>query len=195
MKRTQVGKDGVLKPLRKEHKAALNLIEQLDAAVVGLQFEGKTSIGRHLKQIRCVIDFFLERFSKHTELEEQIIFPYLASHIPKLGLVLPLLCSQHKELRKSIEDLELLIELFSNNVSKIDQAKTIQKIREIGIYLIYLLRHHIEVEHTSIYKMFDSELRKDEKEQLGRRVKENLALTNGNGRKDINLSNKKGEKK
>ncbi len=183
MKRTQVGKDGVLKPLREDHQAALDLIEQLDTALVGLQFEGKNSVGRHLKQIRSVIDFFLERFVKHTELEEQIVFPYLASHVPKLHLVLPLLCSQHEEFRKSIKDLEVLIEIFSNNVSKIDQAKTIQKIREIGTYLIYLLRHHIQVEHTSIYKMIDSELRKDEKEQLERRVTENLALINGNGRR------------
>lgn len=178
MKRTQVGKDGVLKPLRKEHETALNLIEQLEGALVGLQFEGKTSVGRHVKQIRSVIDFFLGRFAKHTELEEHIIFPYLAAHVPKLDLVLPLLCSQHEELRKSIEDLEPLIELFSNNVSKVDPAKTIHKIREIGTYLIYLLRHHIEVEHTSIYKIIDHELRQNEKNELKKKLNGKAASHN-----------------
>ncbi len=163
---TRKQKNGVLKPLREDHEAALDLIEGFDGALVGLQFEGKTSLGRHLKQIRTIIDFFLKRFTKHTKLEEQIIFPYLASHIPKLNSVLQLLCSEHEELRKSIKELELLVDIFSNNISRIDQAKTIQKIREISTYLIYLLRHHIEVEHTGIYQMIDSELRQNEKKEL-----------------------------
>lgn len=160
----------ILKPLLKEHQIALDLIEQLDTALIGLQFEGKTSVGRHLKQVHSVLDFFLERFAKHTELEEQIIFPYLASHIPKLDSVLPLLCSQHEEFRKSIEDLQVLIDLFSNRTSALDQAKTVLKIREIGTYLIYLLRHHIEVEHQSIYKLIETELRPDEKKELQKKL-------------------------
>ncbi len=171
MKHTQAAESRILQLLEKEHQQALEQIDQLDVALVGLQFEGKTSVGRNVKQIRSVLQFFLRRFIKHTEREEQIIFPFLTSHIPRLVSVFPLLCSQHQEFRKSTEDLQLLVSVFSNYKSNLDQTRTTEKIREVGTYLIYLLRHHIEVECQSIYKMINCELRRDEKEELERRLK------------------------
>ncbi len=171
MKHIQAQQHGILELLEDEHQQALKQIEQLDIAIVGLQFEGKTSMGRHVKQIGSILQFFLRRFIKHMEREERVIFPFLSSHIPRLVSVFPLLCSQHNEFKKSAKDLQLLIHGLSNDKANLDQTRTIQKFCEVGTYLIYLLRHHIEVEYQTIYKMINCELRRDEKEELETRLK------------------------
>ena len=170
MSQTQSEKNGVLKSFREDHRNALTQVAKLDEALLGLQFEGKTSAGLHLNQIRSVIGFFLTSFAEHTELEDQIVFPYLASHIPKIELVLPFLHSEHEALEENLKHLEVLINLFSDKPSEAHQLRIITQLREVGAYLIYLLRHHIEAERTSIYQMIDSELRPNERKELKERL-------------------------
>ncbi len=151
---------------------ALNKMKQLDTALTGFQFEGKSSVGRNLKQVHSVLQFCDGTLMKHMKLEEQIIFPFLASHVPKLDSVLRILCSQHEDFRKSLEDLRFFVNLYSSEASKSDSSRTIHKLRELGAYLIYLLRHHMQVENESVYQVIDRELRSGERKALEKRRRE-----------------------
>ena len=183
MSDVRMTKDGVLALLNEEHQMALDKIECLDTALVGLQFEGKSSVGRNLKQLRSVLGFFQGKLMKHMKLEEQVIFPFLKSHVPKLDSVLGLLCSQHEDFKGNFEDLQLFAGMLSNQISKSGYSKIIRKLREVGTYLIYLLRHHIQLEHQNVYNMINCELSRNEKRELERRVKEKATLVNGINKK------------
>ena len=158
--------NGFLAQLESAHTRAFVEIKRLEKAVNNLQFEGKASVGRNLKQIRSSLDFFCSSLVKHIDLEEKVLFPFLKSHIPKLEAVIHLVVTEHEDFRHNFEDLKLFLDSLSDQMPEADRAKMTKKIQDTGTYLVYLLKNHLRVESKAIYGVADQELKADEKKKL-----------------------------
>jgi len=178
----------ILTAFNKTHQKVLVKVEQLDRALTNFQFEGKSSQGRNLKRIRSVLKFFQEELIDHIELEEQIVFPFLESHIPKLELVIQVLRSEHEDLRRNLGDLQLFLNVLSDGKSQTTHSKIVHKILETGTYLIYLLRNHIRIEDKSVYEAVDRSLKFNEKKQLECQVRKSVKKCNLNAKIAIGRS-------
>ena len=130
----------ILTAFNKTHQKVLVKVEQLDRALTNFQFEGKSSQGRNLKRIRSVLKFFQEELIDHIELEEQIVFPLLESHIPKLELVIQVLRSEHEDLRRNLGDLQLFLNVLSDGKSQTTHSKIVHKILETGLMAVHFMR-------------------------------------------------------
>lgn len=166
MNSNRIPSNGFIGTLEGAHTEVSDEIKRLEEAVHNLQFEGKASLGRNLKQIRAALTFFSSSLVKHIELEEKVLFPFLGSHIPKLESVIHLLIAEHEDFKRNYEDLGLFIDSLTDQTSEVDRTKMIKKIQETGTYMVYLLKNHLRVEDKGVYGVAQQELRAEEKKEL-----------------------------
>lgn len=157
---------GMVALFAQEYQDVLEKLDGLYEATKNLQFEGKLFIGRNRKAIERVIKFLKKKLSWHIALDEKIIFPFLEVHIPKLGPVLNLLRAERNEFKANLENFESLFQQLKNEKNNSGYYKTLEELREKGIYLVCLMRNHICAENESVYKAIDQELHLDEKRGL-----------------------------
>ena len=171
----------VLRIFTEVHRDVLQETNRLYDALTKLRYEGRPSLGRNLKGARKALEFFNQDLSQHVKLEEEILFPFLETHVPKLESVIHLLQAEHRDFKKNLENFEFLLRQFVKRKCKPNCGDVIEKIREIGIYLVYLLRSHAQAESESVYKVIDRELRSDERERLKKQI--HNWIPKGNGRR------------
>ena len=170
MSDTRMSEAGISVFLEEDHQMTLDTLENLDMALLGLQFEGKSSRGKNLKQLRSILGFFQGRLMKHMEREEQVIFPFLESHVPKLASVIHLLEAEHEDFKKNLKGFRALLQEIFGGRNGMSRVNTINEIRKTGIYLIYLLRSHVRAESKAVYQILERELRPAEKKELVRQI-------------------------
>ena len=153
--------DRVLESIEQIHAATLYQVDCLNETLTNLRYEGKAFLEKNLKDIRSVLKFLNRELIPHIKFEEEFIFPFVGTHIPKLESLIHLLRAQHKELQEHLKNFGSLLEESGK-----EDGRTLEKIREQGIYMIYLIQHHIQVENESIYKIVDSELNHHEKKEF-----------------------------
>ena len=156
----------VFGPLQEIHGDILNKADELYAAVSGLQCEGKISLERNLLKIQRVMDFLKEKLLPHIELDEEVVFPFLERHIPKLDPMLRFLRSEHSEIRSNLAELEVLISKMRQQRAAVRRNRIITQIKEQGTYLYCLMRNHIQTETESVYKELNKRLDTGEKKKL-----------------------------
>ena len=158
--------DRVLESIEQIHAATLYQVDCLNETLTNLRYEGKAFLGKNLKEIRSVLKFLNRELIPHVKFEEEFIFPFVKTHIPKLESLIHLLRAQHKELQEHLKNFESLLEKSGKEGFDVNDGRALEKIREQGIYINYLIQHHIQVENESIYKIVDSELNHHEKKEL-----------------------------
>lgn len=163
---------GIVPLLETSHSKATRQTNRLYDLAINLRYEGKLSLGKNLKEIGRIVEFFQRELKGHVRLEEDVIFPFLETHVPKLESVVRLLHSEHEDFQAHVENIELQLQAFSKEKNDIQRSKIIEKMRESGIYLVYLLRNHIQEERHSIYKAIDEELRREEKKDLELQIRQ-----------------------
>lgn len=155
-----------------DESAILHQVGRLRRALVRLQYEGKFSFGKNLKEIRGIADFFDAEVEGHMDEEEATLFPFLETHLPRLGPLIALLHSEHQDFKNTLAQ-------FKGWLMELEQAKngrgrafltSIDQLKETGIYLICLLEEHHREESQILYKVADRELREDEKRELEKRL-------------------------
>lgn len=161
----------VLAFFEEEEKEILRLADHFDKVLIHLRFEGKVHRGKNISAANQAISGLVQMLRRHRNFQEEIIFPYLLIHIPKHESVIQFLRSDHQTIRQSKKKLCLLLSKLSETTTYAHDSK----IQELGIYLIYLIRHHIELERTSIHKAIENELNADEKKEVGKKVRNWLA--------------------
>ncbi len=155
----------------KEEQGILDQIENLERVLVHLRYEGKVHRGKNIKHAQKTMEELYQRFKRHYHFQEEVIFPYLLVHIPKHESVIQFLRSDHETIRKSKEQLYRLFQKLSEK--KPDGLES--KILELGTYLIYLVRHHIELERSSVHKAVEHELKSEEQKDVAKRAKDWLS--------------------
>ena len=156
--------------LEESHANIINKTNRLNDILTNLRYEGKSSLGRNLKEAREILNCFNQELLPHIKLEDETLFPFLETYIPKLESVIHLLKAEHEDFKMNLRSFEFSLKEIARDNSDPKRAKTIEKIREKGIYLIYLLRNHIQAESESVYKLIDQELRPSEKKELEKRL-------------------------
>lgn len=164
--------DKILDFIEEDDAEALQRADRFEQVLTNLRYEGKPSFGKNLRQAHELLDFFNKELIEHVTQEEEVVFPFLKSHLPKLEPFTLLLESEHEDFRKNLEGFKFLLEEVRKEKSDCERIKLIEKIQSQGTYLIYLLRNHIRTEREVIYKLAQQELRPDEKGELARQVSE-----------------------
>ncbi|MBI4394882.1 MAG: hemerythrin domain-containing protein [Candidatus Omnitrophica bacterium] len=157
--------------LEEDHEEILQRTNRLNDILTNLRYEGKPSLGKNLKEVRETIQFFNQEVIQHVKLEDETIFPFLETHIPKLESVIHLLHAEHEGFKRNLKSFESLVKELEKNSSEPNHGKTLEKIRELGTYLVYSIRNHMQAEDESVYKLIDQELRPNEKQELMKRMK------------------------
>ena len=146
-------------------------VELLEKALFSLRYEGKNAWGRNLGQIHRAVEFFNEKLVKHMAMEEEVLFPFLERSVPKLESLISILRSEHEELRQHLNVLQSLFQKFSKRKRDAYALKSIEMLKEAGIYWIYLLKAHVHNENTSVYQAVSKELRDSERRALAKQIR------------------------
>ena len=153
----------------KDDRATCHKLGLLYEALSNLRHEGKMHLGKNVIGIKALVVYFKKELNSHMKEEERSLFPFLCAHIPRLEPMVYLLLSEHEDLRKCLEILDKTLNEIHGTAGP--RLGRIDKIYEQGTYLICLLRSHMRVESTSLYKAADEELRPAEKKELIRQIK------------------------
>lgn len=156
----------VMALFKKEHQEVLQKLDDLNDSISNLQYEGKMFFGKNTKAIEKSIQFLKKKLFEHIELDEEVIFPYVQIHIPKLDPMMCFLRAERNEFKLSIKNFEFLSKQLREEKNDLRQQRIIDQIKEKGIYAICLMRNHIQIEIESVYKPVDRELHWDEKKEL-----------------------------
>lgn len=149
-----------------EEEKLLAQTEDLHKALTHLRYEGKLLKEPNVKSVQILaygLDFALER---HRHIQEEIVFPFLRTHIPRHEAAISLLKAEHAEIKNHQEKLKQ----DTLKISRIPSPLQETRLYEAGIYLVTLLRHHIGLEKKSIDQSLQNELREDEKEVIRKRI-------------------------
>jgi hypothetical protein len=157
---------GILAMFEQEHKQVLKELDELNESITNLQYEGKMSFAKNTRTIEKTTRFFKNKLYNHIELDEKVIFPYVQVHIPKLEPMLCFLRAERNEFKLSMENFELLFRQLKEEKNGLRQQKIIDQVKEKGMYVICLMRNHIQIEIESVYKPMDLQLHQEEKKEL-----------------------------
>lgn len=158
--------ESILDLLEADDAKTLEKTAQFQEVLTALRYEGKASLGKNLASAREVLGFFKQELTEHVALEEEVLFPFLKTHFPKLEPVLTLLQAEHENFRRSTGTLESQIQELSNKRTSPSRGESLEKIRETGTYLIFLLQTHLLAEREALYKVIDGGLSRAEQERL-----------------------------
>jgi hemerythrin-like domain-containing protein len=163
--------NGCLAALEEEHRESFRETEKLSDVLTNMRYEGKLSFGKNLKEANRLRIFFNRVMNHHAEMEEKILFPFLERHVPKMETVIRLLRSEHSDFEKTLKEFNALLRAMAGEKDSVKRSLLMEKLQEIGTYLIYLLRHHLHNENESVYKTISRDLNQNEKEILVRKIR------------------------
>jgi hemerythrin-like domain-containing protein len=156
--------------LEEEEAETLEKTGRLEQVLTHLRYEGRASLGKNFKETERLLQFFDHDLVRHIRLEEEVVFPYLAAHIPKLDLLISLLRSEHREFQRNLRRFKFWLTALRRKRKASDLGKVIEQIRETGTYLVYLLQSHVQDEGRVFYDVASRELSPGEKRELARRL-------------------------
>lgn len=139
-------------------------LEDFQGSLNRLHFEGKSSYGKNIQDVCQSVDFFSRDLCAHMSKEESVLFPFLETHVPKLGPVISLLLAEHHDFRQALGQLQVLLSSVQKRGAP--QINDIESVVRVGNYLVYLLRSHLWAESETIDKTMREVLRPDERKKL-----------------------------
>ena len=148
------------------HMESLERAERLQEVLRNLRYEGKASLGRNLREAQEVQGFFNEELNHHVRFEEEVVFPFLKTHLPRLEPMIWFLQAEHQDFRLNLETFRCRLGELVKTKEEGARVRIIEKIQETGTYLIYLFRNHIRAESEYLYQAAERELRSEEKNRL-----------------------------
>ena len=158
--------------LERDHKEILQEADHLYDVLTNLRYEGKVNFGKNVTKVGKILKFFNEKLIPHIAVDETI-FPFLETHIPKLEPMIRLLQGEHKEIKVNLEVLSFLLEELVSEKDEHKHPQMVERLRDKGIYTVYLLRNHIQVEDEGVYRTIEEDLKPEEKKELLRKIQGN----------------------
>jgi hemerythrin-like domain-containing protein len=154
--------------LEKDNNAGQRKIDRFHEVLRNLRFEGKMHFRRNLSEAGRLESFFERSLRNHMKGEEEVLFPYLQKHIPRLEPVVYLLQTEHDDFRFCLEELKGCLSACA--APGAIHAGTVEKVYDRGIHFICLWRSHMGCESHGLYEAAERELRPAEKRQLLKRI-------------------------
>lgn len=141
-------------------------IDQLGQALEDLRHERKWMFEEHLKDTETIYERFQKKLIHGILLEEQVLFPFLERHIPRITPLMAMLRQEHWDLSQSMQTLR---EHFAClKMEPLEQA--LEAVHQQSLYLNFLMRTHLLAERMGIYRIADRELHWEEKKLLEQKL-------------------------
>ena len=166
----EIPSKGLGKILEEGHDETLKETDRLHAVLTRLRYEGKPSLGKNLKEAREVQSFFEDEVVHHVRFEEEAVFPFLKTHVPRLEPMIWLLQAEHQDFRFNLETFKSRLEELEKTRKDKSRAQVLEALQETGTYLVYLLRNHLRAENEFLYQVIHRELKREEKNQLAHKI-------------------------
>lgn len=143
--------------IRWDHERLGQAIELLDRCVFHLRFEGKQRTKDNIDRIRDHVNYLHDDMNRRMRYEEEVLFPFLSMHIPRIQPLFDLLRNDHLQFESEFKEL-------SDSVA----AGIRSEILVHGDFLIGLLRSHWLLEGMEAIAPLQDELKRHEKDRLNR---------------------------
>lgn len=150
----------------KEQQLVFKKLDQLQEFLKNLKYEGKLFQRKNTRAIERILGALKDSYAIHKKIDDEIIFPFLDRHLPRINPFLRLITAERSEFYNILGDCEGLLKKLKKSRSQSEQADVLDQLNEKGIYAIVLIRNHIQMEMESVYKAIDKELRPVERDQL-----------------------------
>ncbi len=140
--------------------------EKLQDALTHFRYEGKLQRGKNLKAITSIVSSLDQELKKHKRYQEKILFPFLKRHVPKYEPTIHFFQSDHEAIWENTQKVKESLKQIRR--SDLHPAKG--SLRETGIYLVCLLRHHVRLEKNGIQKILEKDLKEGERAEIKTKV-------------------------
>ncbi len=156
-----------VKGFESSHKRTSRKLDIFEKNLQSLRFAKKETIPASLKTLRNITSYFKGDLSAHMHSEETVLFPFIDNHVPRLEPLTHLFRSEHLNIR-------LALKRFEEHLRGVRVQKSparLEKLRQAGLYLIYILKTHLVTESEGLYQIAQKELRREEKKILQDKLK------------------------
>ena len=154
--------------LERAHQKTLKNLNCFSEILRNLRFEGRSQWSKNISRAGKLLLFFENKAVGHMRLEENALFPFLQSHIPRVQPLIDLLLSEHEDFRNSLKEMKQVFGCFKKK--KADTVQTIHALNAKAAYFTCLLRSHLWAESQVLYSVASKELRPDEKKLLAKKM-------------------------
>ena len=155
----------------KEKRLVLRKLDFLQESIQNLQYEGKASFQKNMRNIGQTVDYLKALFLRHMDLDDEVIFPFARAHVPRLEVMITFLNAERHELRSQLETFEVLFHHLTADTPWEEHERITGQLKEKGVYVVCVMRNHIQTESEGIYNVLDRELHGCEKKQLVRLIR------------------------
>ncbi len=156
----------ILKSFEEEKNFVLEKLDRLYDSIQNLHYEGKMSLQKNTKIINETVQHLKPILTNHMDLDNQVIFPFAGKHIPILEPVINFLKAERREFIAQLESFEVLFQEFSQRSNSSVNYMLLEKLREKGVYVVCIVRNHMQAEIEAVYKVLDQKLKLVEKKGL-----------------------------
>ena len=150
--RGKVHSRNIARLIEEGDRQMLRKVEQFRQILARLKYEGEPLLGGNVKRFRGILNFFNSDVMDHILIEEKVLFPFLKFHIPKMEMTIHLLLADHEDFKRDVRVLGKLLTRLERSTTAASRSGIIGSLQETGMHLVYLLRHHVDVESKSIYR-------------------------------------------
>jgi len=157
--------------LEEDHAGTLEKVNEFQNLLVNLQYEGKAWRGSNLKQIGGLLRFFKKEVGRHMRIEEEVEFPFLKTHLPRLECLIEFLSAEHREFRRNLRALEFLWAQLARNSRASSHPKWMERFTGRAGYVANFLKGHLQEESKILYRVADRLLRSEEKRALVKKIR------------------------
>ena len=164
----------ILKSFEEEKNFVLEKLDRLYNSIQNLYYEGKMSLQKNSTIINETVQHLKPVLMNHTDLDNQVIFPFASKHIPILEPVINFLKAERKEFITQLESFEILFQEFSQRNNSFVNYMLLEKMREKGIYVVCIVRNHMQAEVETVYKVLNQKLKLIEKKELSRLIQKRM---------------------
>ena len=172
MIKCQADSGRLIQTFEKNHAALATRIDALYSILHEFCHEGRAHFGKNIKRLEDAIRLLQVHLNFVGAYEEKCLFPFINIHIPRFVPLITLLRSEHEDFRRRLKGLGRSLAVFTKEKEASRQLRSVQKIREEGMYLICLMRSHLWAETREMFNVLNRELRAEEKEKLARQLQE-----------------------
>ena len=152
--------------LEKEEEDVLKDAEHLKQALCKLRFEGRQHHKKNLSKASSALVILKERLFSHMEDEENHLFPFLVTRLPRFESARHLFLSEHREFREKIKNVGMLLKRLKLGGKESRTGTLIQEVYAEGMYLTCLILSHVKIEGRRLYQAIKNELTEVEKKRL-----------------------------
>lgn len=138
--------------LDKKQDVILQNCNRLMALSKKLCYEGKVFLGVNLKRFRKLWEDINEQLLSHMRGDEDVIFPFLETHIPRLVPFVHMLQEETREIRAGITEINCLLRLVNSARDAKERRVNVAMLAEKVPFVYCLIRSHLEMEGKSLYK-------------------------------------------